>query len=176
MHRYIRISFWGPVHLCQISVYLGAICILFVACKRYPVANQASGQSEYTEAIISDISRLKGVYVACGSEGVYCFDHLSALDSILTLFPNQDSLVQILFDHLDDASMTESVFSDKKLLAGNMAYQALTLLVYFEPTDPTGDILPGWGGHIKPYAEIEALRRAKDAWREVISTKSYIFL
>jgi hypothetical protein len=55
-----------------------------------------------------------------------------------------------------------------------VCYEALTQLVYYEPTAPSGDVALEWEGYVAPSASAQDLRAAKKAWMQMVEQDAYI--
>lgn len=83
-------------------------------------------------------------------------------------------LITTLVSCLDNPKLTNSILNKNKVTLGIICYEALSQTAYYEPTDAKGDISPKWPGNIAPTATPDELHQAKQAWKKVIESKSYI--
>jgi hypothetical protein len=105
----------------------------------------------------------------------YDYNKKEELEKILQSVSDKQELVQQLYSNMDNESLSNSYFNGKQLPLGNICYQALSQLIYYEPTDEHGDMIQSWKGNIESYSTLEKLKAAKILWKVVIEKKSYIF-
>jgi hypothetical protein len=125
--------------------------------------------------LVSTLSSVSGDYLWDGKGRQYVYSMKAKLEEILSV-QKQDTLLPILVDCLDDASLSQTRLEGKNVVVGLVCYEALSQTVYFEPTAPNGDVAKKWAGHIEPSATIDELRVAKGAWLKVLRDKTYRYL
>jgi hypothetical protein len=88
---------------------------------------------------------------------------------------SREMMVPRLVDCLDDASPSQSRIDGTAVAVGIVCYEALTQLVYYEPTAPSGDVAADWPGNISPTSSPQEMHDAKNAWAKVVDAKAFIF-
>ena len=78
-------------------------------------------------------------------------------------------VVPALVNCLDDITPSKSELDGKPVAVGIVCYEALSNLVYYEPTTAT------WAGYITPRATPQQMRAAKAAWTRVVADKAFSF-
>ncbi len=121
------------------------------------------------------LASIGGQYIWDEKSKRYNFTEKLKLEKIVSA-ENRQQALPILVACMDDESPTQTKLIEKPVMLGVLCYQALTHLVYYEPTEPGGDIAKSWPGHILPNATLTELRAAKRAWQQVLDSKTYIFL
>ena len=129
---------------------------------------------EETNDLKSILSKIRGTYSWRDDLGRYDYSEKLQIEKVLSTRNSEKSL-DALTDCLDDRSETRSRIDNENVPLGIICYEALTQLVYYEPTTANGDIAKKWPGYISPKASMQELRKAKQEWKKVIKTKSYIF-
>jgi hypothetical protein len=81
--------------------------------------------------------------------------------------------IRILADCMDSSLPSKVMLDDKQVPLGMVCHEGLTLLIYYEPTTPEGDIAREWPGYVSPPGTTRDLRAAKKAWKKVIRQHSY---
>lgn len=133
--------------------------------------SKPSGQA----MLLGALTNLGGQYVWDEKAKLYRYSDKLKLDEIVTL-ENRQQVLPVLVACIDDESPTQTRLNGKPVMLGILCYQALTQIVYYEPTEPGGDISKSWPGHISPIATVNELRAAKRAWQQVLENKAFIFL
>lgn len=149
------------------AILVMAINIFGCAKKEYP-------SSEELNNLKSNLSQIKGEFVWREDLGRYHYSEKLRIEEILSAH-SSEKLVALLVDSLDDKSKTQSKIGNENVSLGIICYEALTQLVYYEPTTMDGDIEQSWSGYISPKSTPDEIRAAKRAWKKVIDAKSYIF-
>jgi len=90
-----------------------------------------------------------------------------------TIGSADDQIVRDLVDCLDDATPSATTLKGDRVPVGVVCYEALSQIVYYEPTEPNGDIARWWPGHVEPTATLSQLQEAKRAWADVLKKKAY---
>jgi hypothetical protein len=83
-------------------------------------------------------------------------------------------IVPVLVDCMDDQAPSRSTLEGQPVSVGMVCYEALTQLVYYEPTAPNGDVALKWDGYVSPRASAQELRAAKQAWTLVVKEDAHI--
>jgi hypothetical protein len=84
-----------------------------------------------------------------------------------------DQTIAELVECLDDTAPARTVLEGRPVPVGVLCHEALGQIVYYEPTDPNGDVARSWPGHIEPSATPAELQGAKRAWQDVVGRKAY---
>lgn len=147
-----------------------AVLGVAAGCAR-PGVMSGNGEGSFKQSL----RELHGVFSWNEDHQAYEYSELVKLDELLSA---QDStaLVSTLIEWLDDPSPTQSSFEGRPMPLGLVSYRALTLLVYYEPTDSTGDLAESWDGFLTPTATPGDYRKAKQAWKEAEEAKLLITL
>lgn len=135
-----------------------------------------SSRSHASEAddLKGAIAQTKGAYTWRDDLGRYEYSEKVKLEEILSAKPPEYA-VGILIECLDDTSASASVLGGKPVPVGIVCYEALTQLVYYEPTDPSGDVAAHWEGILSPDASPNEMRVAKVVWRKAHEAELLIF-
>jgi hypothetical protein len=144
--------------------------ITLVACSgdRAPAAARTSD-------LRAALSAVKGTYNWREDLRRYEYSERLKLEEILAA-RKREEIVPALVECLDDMSPAQSTIDGTRVRVGIVCYEALSQLVYHEPTASDGDVAAGWPGNISPRASPGEMRAAKAAWMKVLQEKSYIFL
>lgn len=123
------------------------------------------------------LKTLGGQYIWDEQTKRYHYSGKFILDKIIAS-ENRQQVLPVLVACIDDEFPTETQLNGKSVMLGILCYQALTQIVYHEPTSGRldGDIATNWPGYITPMATIDELRSAKKAWQQVFNNKTFIFL
>lgn len=148
--------------------------ILVIAINIFGCAKTDYPSAEEINNLKLDLSQIKGEFVWREDLGKYHYSEKLRIEEILSA-ERSEKLVVILVDSLDDKSKTKSKIDNEIVSLGIICYEALTQLVYYEPTTLNGDIAQNWPGYISPKSTPDEIRAAKQAWKKVIEAKSYIF-
>ena len=124
--------------------------------------------------IRSSLLNLKGKFIWRDDLGQFYYSEKLKLEEILSKH-DSEKMVAYLVEMLDDKSKTQSTIDAEFVPLGIICYEALTQLVYYEPITSNGDISQSWPGYISPKSTPKEIKAAKQAWKKVIETKSYIF-
>jgi hypothetical protein len=151
--------------LLTLCIALGA----FIGCDRPPEA-QITESDDMKRAI----AQLKGTYTWRGDLDRYDYSAKVKLDEIVSAKPPEYA-VGNLIACLDDISPSASVLDAKTVPIGIICYEGLSLLAYYEPTEPNGDVSAHWPGLISPKASPDEMRNAKTAWQKAHERKLLIF-
>jgi len=127
----------------------------------------------YKNPLMIALSNLNGKYSFDQSTGNYFYDKNGSIDSLLTKY-DKVKILDTLVAHMADTTMTNSEYNGKKLFLGILSFQALQILVTYEPTDKSGDIAGHWKGFVFPVSDLNGLIIAREEWKKVIQTKTYI--
>lgn len=151
----------------QWKQYLAAtvVALALTACSTAPSAQSAG------TAIRATLSRVSASYEWSNEAKRYRFSDKAALERLVGTA--DDQMVRDLVDCLDDATPSATTLKGNRVPVGLVCYEALTQIVYYEPTEPSGDIAKQWPGHIEPTATLTQLQAAKRAWTEVVKKKAY---
>ena len=157
------------------------VIYLFICCVVASVLANTSGCIKRAVPLPSEKSNLKlrlsqlhGKFTWRDDLGRYDYSKKLEIEKALsTQIPERS--VAILVDCLDDESESRSKIDNKPVPLGIICYEALTQLVYYEPTSANGDIAKNWPGHITPKSSFQEMQKAKQAWEKVLRTKSYVF-
>jgi len=154
---------------------LTRLCAITLLCSGGYLAAQGSSQVKEMSsrpAFIDLLKRMNGVYHWNAATKSYVFDQKAELERLLTGRDDRNDLIE-LADCIDDLQPSNSTLNGKQVPVGIICYQALTQLIYFEPTTQTGDVAKHWPGYIKPDASQRQLKLAKRAWLKVIEAGKY---
>jgi hypothetical protein len=146
--------------------------ILVIVFNIFGCAKKDYPSAEEINNLKSNLSQLKGEFVWREDLGKYHYSEKLRIEEILSVQSSEKS-VAILVDSLDDKSKTQSKIDNEIVSLGVICYEALTQLVYYEPTTMDGDIAQHWPGYISPKSTPDEIRAAKQAWKKVIEEKSY---
>ena len=138
------------------------------------VADTANGPASAPANLKVQIGELKGTFQWRPDLGHYEYSEQAALEEILAAGSANRSVDQLV-DCLDDTAPSASTLDGKPVALGIVCYEALTQLVYYEPTAPNGDVDAHWSGYLSPRATVQEMRRAKVAWKRAKSAKLLIF-
>ena len=147
------------------------LLVWLVAC----TGNESDGHVDSKMELVMALSSVEGQYIQEEGAQSYSYSGLDKLHGIVGSYAPV-SILPTLVDCLDDMSETRSSLNGKSVARGVVCYEALSLLVYYEPTAASGDIAKEWPGHIGPTASEEQLIAAKKAWQQVVKEKSYMSL
>ncbi len=125
--------------------------------------------------VIQAIAAVRGTYTWRSDINRYLYSDKSRLEEIL-LAGNRDEVVSLLVECLDDISPSQSTLDGNPVAVGIICHEALTQLIYYEPTAPNGDIAADWPGYILPQASPEQMREAQQAWKKAVEDKSFKYL
>jgi len=133
-------------------------------------------QSEKTTnaSIIESLSNIEGKYILNPQTKSYSFNAKAKIEDIINE-SNQEELINALVENMDNEKKSKSTLNGKVLPIGIICYEALTQIIYFEPTNNEGDISSTWKGHLNPQATSIQMREAKKAWKKVVEMKSFIY-
>lgn len=137
-------------------------------------SQQLQKRVDDADSLKQSLARLNGVYTWQADIQRYDFSAKSELEKILSGTPPKQ-VVEILIECLDDTSSSASVLNEKRVFLGIVCYEGLSQLVYYEPTDATGDIDTQWPGFISPTASPQEMRNAKTEWKKAQTTNRLIF-
>jgi hypothetical protein len=126
------------------------------------------------QVLRSSLAQLTGTYEWNDELRRYVFSNAAGIEALVR--EAADATVRELVECLDDEAASKVTLQGRAVPVGVVCYQALTQLVYYEPTGPSGDIAAEWPGHVEPDATAEDLRAAKEAWQQVVEKKAYIRL
>jgi hypothetical protein len=132
------------------------------------------GANEEDPSLKRALSEVRGNYAWRDDLRRYLYSEKLRLEEILSLRPPRDALAELV-ECLDDTAPSESMLAGMKLAVGIVCYEALTQLVYHEPTAPNGDVAESWPGQISPQASPQELHDAKAAWQRVVNEKLFVF-
>jgi len=123
-------------------------------------------------ALVDSLRHIGGEYRWDSAANRYLFTKKEDMERILAL-QDETTGIQTLANCIDDPRKSDTTLGSKRVALGILCYEALTQLIYYEPTNPNGDIARDWIGYIVPNASIQQLRSAKRAWIKVIKSGSY---
>lgn len=155
-------------HSAIVFVILALVINVFGCAKR----NYLS--TEEINNLKSNLSRIEGEFIWREDLGKYNYSDKLRIEEILSVHTHE-KLVAILVDSLDDKSKTQSKINNEIVSLGIICYEALTQLIYYEPTTKDGDIEQNWPGYISPKSTSDEIQAAKQAWKKVIEANLYIF-
>ncbi len=134
--------------------------------------NQSSKTEAWTNPLVISISDLKGEFMPDAGNGTFDFSLKLSLDSLIQKY-DQNTIPDTLVKYLDDTTLSKSVFQGKPVMTGVISFEALSLLIYYEPTDEKGDVAMKWPGFIRPDAGVAELKAAKEAWQKVLASNTF---
>jgi hypothetical protein len=134
--------------------------------------NESSQKSKWKNPLIESIANFSGEYTLIKESGAFDYSLKIALDSLTRQF-DQNTILDTLVNYMDDTASSKSVYEGKPVMVGVLCFEALSLLIYYEPVDETGDIARDWKGFIKPGATPAELKTAKEAWKKVLQSKTF---
>jgi hypothetical protein len=141
------------------------LVLAITACSPAPSAQSAA------TAVRAALSRVSASYEWNAASKRYRFFDKAALERLVG--SADDQIVRDLVDCLDDGTPSATLLKRAPVPVGVVCYEALNQIVYYEPTEPSGDIAQRWRGHIDPTATLIQLQEAKRAWTEVLQKKAY---
>lgn len=146
-----------------------AILIGIAGCgrDRQPLASEAP---DFKRALAA----VTGTYTWRDDLNRYEYSEKLRLEEILAA-QRQEEAVTILVGCLDDTSPSRSVIDGQPVALGIICYQALTQLVYYEPTAADGDVAANWPGNMSLRASPQEMRAAKGAWKKAADAKLLVF-
>jgi hypothetical protein len=139
------------------------------------LAASCSGQDSGAAELRVELAEVEGRYEWSVELGRYEFSSKARLEAIITS-SDAETVLRALVGCLDDQSSSRATLDGVVVPMGVVCYEALSQLVYYEPTSPDGDIAEQWAGHLSPTADPEALRAAREAWEAVVASGGYVFL
>ncbi len=148
-------------------ILLAFVGVVGCASPQRPQESQADG-------VERAIAEVQGVFAWRDDLGRYDYSEEAKLEEILSTQPPRQA-VAALIECLDDNSPSASVVDGKPVPVGIICYEALTQLVYYEPTEPSGDVASDWLGFISPKASEQEMRDAKAAWKRAEEARLLIF-
>jgi hypothetical protein len=125
--------------------------------------------------LLTELRAINGEYQWNDELKRFIYSEKSLIEKILAT-REPELAVSALVNCLDDLALTSSTLGGKRLVTGVVCYEALSQTIYYEPTSQEGDIERKWPGHILPTATPDEIKEAKLAWKEVLDSKSYMFL
>ena len=143
---------------------VAGLVLALTACSTAPSAQSGT-------AIRATLSRVSASYEWSAASKRYRFSDKATLERLVG--SAGDQIVRDLVDCLDDTTPSATTLKGGLVPVGVVCYEALTQIVYYEPTEPSGDIAKRWPGHIEPTATPIQLQEAKRAWTEVLRKKAY---
>jgi hypothetical protein len=151
------------------AIFGVAVVVGLIACTSdpAPAENPARG-------LRYALAEVKGTYVWRGDLKRYHYSEKPRLEKLISAQPREHA-VSALVECLDNTSPSRSSLDGKPIALRIVCYEALTQLVYYEPTTLDGDVAANWPGNISPSASPIEMRSAKQAWKEVLEKKAYIF-
>jgi len=164
----------------RLGWWLLALTVLVCACSRQPdrstvavppAAQPTSPVRAETTSIRSKLAVLTGSFQWNEEMKAYVYSDKRAIEPIVGAAT--DEIVRDLVDCLDDSQPSQSTLKGQRVAVGVVCYEALTQIVYYEPTTAKGDIASSWPGHIDPTAKADQLGAAKREWRDVVDKKAY---
>jgi hypothetical protein len=161
-------------HLCRLAVLaIGGLAFGLVACSAN--APSTAGQPDIPQSSLKGrLAQLTGSYAFRDDLDAFHYSEKQKIEEVLST-EAREAAVAALVDCLDDTTPSESSLDGRHVAVGIVCYEALTQLVYHEPTLPIGDVAATWPGAITPRASTEAMQAAKEAWRGVVATRAYVF-
>jgi hypothetical protein len=143
------------------AVAVVAVAIVVAGCE---ARSQAPSLKE-------SLAGVAGVYTAAATG--YDYSAREELERILSTAEPR-AIVPVLVDCLDNSAPSRSTLDGRPVSVGMVCYEALTQLVYYEPTAPSGDVALEWEGYVAPSASAQDLRAAKKAWMQMVEQDAYI--
>ncbi len=143
------------------------LCLILAGCQISSNNNEPK--------VIKEIRDIKGSFVFNKNTNDYEYDKKEELERLFKSVSDKEELVQQLYSYLDNESLSNSYFNGKQLPIGNICYQALSQLIYYEPNDEHGDLNQNWKGNVEPYSNLEKLKEAKLLLKIIIEKKTYIY-
>lgn len=131
--------------------------------------------ADVKDPLLTELRAINGEYQWNDELKRFIYSEKSLIEKILAT-RERKLAVSALVNCLDDLTLTRSTLGGKRLVTGIVCYEALSQAIYYEPTSQEGDIEKKWPGHILPTANPGELKEAKLAWKEVLDSKSYMFL
>jgi hypothetical protein len=122
--------------------------------------------------LIATLKDFKSDYTWFQDLNRYVLNNKAGLEQIVAV-GNLDRNIRVLAECMDSPIPSKVILDGKQVPLGMICYEGLTLLIYYEPTTPKGDIARKWPGYVSPSATKEELRSAKKAWKKVIQQHSY---
>jgi len=141
-----------------------------VGCRTSPQA-PAAPRDELTQSLAD----VRGTFQWREDLGRYRYSEKPRLEQIVGSRP-REATVSRLVDCLDDTSPSQSTLNGKPVATGIICHEALTQMVYHEPTGADGDVANTWPGNISPTATAADLRAAKQAWKKVVESRTFTYL
>jgi hypothetical protein len=133
--------------------------------------NEAVVAENQTSSLQLGLARLGGSYEWNDDVKAYVFTDKAAIEKLVG--SATDQTIRDLVTCVDDTSASQTLLKGKPLVVGVVCYEALSQIVYYEPTTEDGDIASRWPGHVEPTATADELKAAKRAWTEVVDKKAY---
>lgn len=159
-----------PYHRPASAVFSALLLCLAAGCD----SSQQSASPKGTD-LEQALSAVEGRYTLRREQGKYSYSEKARLEEILSAQP-REAVVAKLVECLDNPSPSRSTLEGKPVALGIICYEALTQMVYYEPTAPNGDVAADWAGFLSPQASPEQMRAAKQAWIKVLESKAFIYL
>ncbi|MDR2092816.1 MAG: hypothetical protein LBP58_05820 [Azoarcus sp.] len=127
-----------------------------------------------TSGIRDALAAVEGEFVQ-RPEGVFYSNNAALVDAVKSAAGTPTArTLSALADCMRCERETKSVFRGSPVPLSWVCYQAMENFAYYEKTDGTGDIVP-WPGYVDLPASREALGEAGKAWKEVISTRTWLW-
>jgi len=152
-------------------IVIAAAAVLALGCRN---GQPAPAESE-APSLTAALSALTGTYSWRDDLKRYHYSAKPELEALLAA-RNREDTVAALVECLDNTTQSGSTLDGTPVALGIVCYEALTQLVYHEPTGRDGDVASDWPGRLSPRPSPAEMRAAKEAWKKVIATKSYSFL
>jgi hypothetical protein len=134
--------------------------------------NESTRKSTWENPLVVSLGNVHGEYALNKESGACDYSRKMAFDSIIRQF-DQNTILDTLVNYMDDTTSSKSVFEGKPVMVGVLCYEALSLLIYYEPVDEKGDIAVSWQGFIKPGVTPDELKAAKEAWKQVLQSRTF---
>jgi len=147
--------------------------LVFCLVSNVAVAAEQQPPAADVKNIKQSLVSLKGNYSWREDLHKFIYSESIKMDQILSKYPAA-SVIPELIECIDDTADSKSQLKKKFVPLGVICYEALSQLVYYEPTESSGDTEQKWEGFITPVASLKQLQAAKAAWKKAFDDKLLI--
>ena len=150
----------------RLRLLVGGLALAVASCSSPPTT-----KSEPVPTLRSALAQVRGSYEWNDDLKKYVFSEQGAIEKLVDAA--SDQTIRDLVNCLDDVSPSRTTLKGQPVPVGVICHQALSQIIYYEPTTTNGDLAGQWPGHLEPTATAADLAAAKSAWSDVVEKKAY---